>query len=1061
MSGQTNIASRQSTRHSERRQVSILFTDMVGYTAIIEGLGEDKALDFTQMIFERLTAAVVEHGGAVRSFAGDSIMAVFGIPDALEDAALRACRTAMAIHAAFAAAAPEIDAEFGVRPVMRVGVSSGVAVMASVEGVGAELTAVGNTVNLASRIQALASPQGSLICDATRRLVEWLVDLDFDGEHSVKGVANPQKLWQLLSVREGATRFDVSLARGLSDYVGREDELASMSEAFDGAADSPRVVDLVAEPGLGKTRLVYEFLQRAKSEDAVVLTGQCAADAQQASFHPFIQVVRKSFRVLEEDDSAEVTRKLEAGLQIAGLYSPENLGLLLNLLGLAPPEGALDGLDGVLIGLRTRDLFPALLKAQCRTNKVVLQLEDIHWIDSATEESLRRLIEGGDHNNLLVIHTRRPEYEPVWRNASGVTSLALKPLSKRDITNLARTRLGVDVLPDTLIQQVIERAGGNPLFGEEILSFLMQQGALRVEDGKAEFDAALGESALPASMQSLLTARIDKLEPQDRALLQAAAAIGRRFDPGVLSLVVEKPDETGASLRRLQAQDIVYRVTESSDYIFKHVLLKDSVYLSLLSGRRSELHLAIAEALEKRSHNRLSEVADTLAYHYSLTKRTDRAFTYNALAGVKSVGVFSLNAANRYFASALELYQRDQTCVEPEQFAAFLADYALCANISLHVKTMMALADTARPILSKSGDSRHHVHFLHHYVSCLVVNGRYRDALRVEEEMTQMAQRLNDPDTKAYALVSELCVSCYCGQLSSDEFEAKQVEAERLLEGLDDAYLMNFFMAHVGWNAVCRGRVADAHKAAKDMIAVGVSTNDPRALGYGTAMQALIALASDDNEKALEISEQALGLSRAEFEIAIASAAKYAALVPLGKPGAVQELKGFIDLCKDRGWELFNSTPDTMWGVALAMDGRIGEGLAHIEGVIVRREAEGYQNAADWYRLFLCEVYLEILAGEGDASLGVLLRNMRALAGVMILGPKRIVALIEKVRLNTMFDHEGHHIGRAELILGIMYKIKKKKALAQKHLDEAYRILSPAGASPILKRVEDAMAQLA
>ena len=524
------------------------------------------------------------------------------------------------------------------------------------------MTAVGNTVNLASRIQALAPAGGCLICDATRHLVEFVVDLSFDGERQIKGVTKPQKLWQLHFIREGATRFDASLARGLSDFVGRDDELAIMCSALERARDGLCVTDLVAEPGLGKTRLVFEFLQRVKTEEALLLTGHCSADGQQVPFMPFLEVMRRSFRIRDVDDPAEIARKFEAGLRRMELHTRENLGLLLNLLGIKHPEASLEGLDGVLIGLRTRDLLPALLEAQCRATRVILLLEDIHWIDGASEELLRKLIESGAQSNLLIVLTRRPEYVPVWRDSPVVQSLVLNPLGTEDIKHLVQTRLGVDILPDALVRQVTDRAGGNPLFGEEILSFLMEHGALHIASGKVDFDAALGESGLPVSMQSLFTARIDRLQPEDRGLLQAAAAIGRRFDPGLLSLVCERPDETGAALRRLQAQDIVYRETNSSDYVFKHVLLRDTVYQSLVSERRAELHLAIAEAMETRSEGRLAEVAETLAYHGALTNRTDLAFKYSALAGAKSLGVFSLGEANRYFAAALAIYQREPDC---------------------------------------------------------------------------------------------------------------------------------------------------------------------------------------------------------------------------------------------------------------------------------------------------------------------------------------------------------------------------------------------------------------
>ncbi len=1051
-----------SSKHmGERRLVSVLFTDMVGYTAIVDSLGGETTVQFTRMVYEMLKGIVEENGGVVRGFAGDSIMAVFGIPEALEDAALRACRTGMAIHEAFDRAGDDIEARFGVRPVMRVGVSSGSVVMAKVEGEGAEMTAVGNAVNLASRIQSLASPGRCLICDTTRRLVEWLVDLSFDGEHQIKGVPRKQKLWLLESIHTAASRFDASLARGLSQYVGRDAELSQLSLALDESQKNMRVVDLVAEPGLGKTRLVYEFLGRAESETRTIFRGHCTADGQQVPFMPFLEVVRNSFRIYDDDEPDAIAQKLQDGLKVSGLVTPENVGLLMNLLGLKPPEGALEGLDGVLIGLRTRDLLPALLRAQCAQGKAIVLIEDIHWIDGASEEMMRTLIDGDGIQNLLILHTRRPEYTPPWLDKPAVATIALNPLDENDFRQLAETRLGSGDLPDELIRQVTERAGGNPLFGEEILSFLIEQGALRVESGHVLFDTNPDDQGLPASMQGLLLARIEQLRPEDRVLLQAAAAIGREFDPGLLSLVVPNPEDIGTALQRLQTQDIVFRKSNSSDYMFKHVLLRDAVYQSLVRVRRSELHLAIAVALEQRNANRLPEAAETLAHHYSQTDRADKAFEFSALAGAKSLGVFSHDQANQYFASAMELYEKDPSCASDAAFAAFLANYALCSNISLDVMTTIGLAPNIRPILNQIGDSEDHALYLHHYVSCLVCNSKFLEALSVQGELTAMAERLGDPKSVAYALVNELSVSIYCAPLPNEVFEAKKAQVEQALAKFDDAYLQNFYLATVGWNELTRGRVIKARETAERMVAVGEKKNDPRSLGYGTAMKALVAVVTDDHQAAFDLSEEALRLSRAEFELAIAESSRVAALVPLQRPNARESVQQYVDMVHAKGSTLFAGVPQTMLGVALAMEGRVGEGLRQIESTIAQREAEGAFTAADWNRLFLSEVYLQILAGDGDASLGVLLRNFWTLASVILNGEKRIVSLIEKTRKNPQFDPEGHYFARGEMILGLLYKIKKKKPKALEHLNRAHHLIAPTGASPMLTRIEDAIAELA
>ena len=484
MAGLDTLTETAASVRAERRQVAVLFADMVGFTAAIERLGEDHALPFVRAVHDHLTRAVRANGGSVRSYAGDGIMAVFGIPDSMEDDALRACRAAFAIHAAFAKAGDAFEARYGERPLMRTGISSGVAVIAAVDSDNAALTAVGNVVNLAARLQSLAPPGGCVICESTRRLVEWLVDMRFDGEHEIKGRTKPQKVWRVLAIRQAASRFDASRGQGLTPYIGRSNELTALGAALTAAKDELRAIDIVAEPGLGKTRLVFEFLQGRPAGAGAVLIGHCAANGRHTPFLPFLEVLRHALRIRSEDDRVDIFDKISAGLAASTLLSAENLALVLNLLGLQAPDASLAGLDGVLIGLRTRALLAAMLKAACRAGTVVLLIEDAHWIDGASEELLDTLIDSGEHANLIIISTRRPVYQPCWVGKRRVDTLTLQPFSAADVRRLAETRLGVATLPDALVQEVTERAGGNPLFSEEILRFLIDKGAVRVEAGE-------------------------------------------------------------------------------------------------------------------------------------------------------------------------------------------------------------------------------------------------------------------------------------------------------------------------------------------------------------------------------------------------------------------------------------------------------------------------------------------------------------------------------------------------------------------------------------------------
>jgi len=547
---------------------------MAGFTAISERLGEEGTFALIQPIYELMDSAVKEQGGSVKDFIGDGIMALFGAPDALEDAPLRACRAGLLIHERLAAAASAIEAKHGVRPQMRVGVNSGLAVVTQIRGESGPVTALGDTVNLASRLQALAEPGTVYLSEATQRLAQGLVETTFVGVHAIKGKAEPQKVYRLDAIRQGAARFEAALGRGLSAYVGRARETDVLARALDQARGELRVIDVVAEPGMGKSRLLYEFRQRIGKGQAFILTGSCSPDGQQTPFLPFIEVVRGAFQVRLGEAENEVARKLEMGLAVLGLSSPESLGLLLNMLGLKPPEGALIGLDGVLIGLRTRDLLQILLEARCRLSPVVLLIEDLHWIDSVSQEVLGKMVGGDTNLRLMILHTRRPECAPTWLDRPIVTELGLEPLPASDIRRLIQARLGVEVLPEALARLVTEKSEGNPLFAEEIVSFLTGRGVLRAGEGKVGFDANAVATALPVSVQSLLTARVDRLALRDRTLLQAAAVIGRRFDARLLA-AVDGGSDVESRLAAMQALDLVHPDGMVGDYSFKHALVRD------------------------------------------------------------------------------------------------------------------------------------------------------------------------------------------------------------------------------------------------------------------------------------------------------------------------------------------------------------------------------------------------------------------------------------------------------------------------------------------------------
>ena len=1046
---------------AERRQVTVLFADVVGFTAYSERAGEEAAYTLMRSLSKLMDEAVREYGGVVQGFTGDGVMAVFGAPVAYEDAPLRACRAALAILQRIKAAGPDLEAKHGMQPQLRIGLNSGAAVVGKVqEGTEAQVTVLGDTVNFASRVQSLAKPDAAYMSDATHRLVQGLVEATFAGEHAVKGKSELQKLYRLDAIRHGATRFESAVSRGLSAFVGREHEVDLLQQGLERARSELCVIDLAAEPGMGKSRLLYEFRQRVGKDRTFVLSGSCSPDGQQTPFLPFIEVVRNSFRVNTGEAEKDVAQKLELGLTTLGLQSNRNLALLLHLLGLKVTDDALTGLDGVLIGLRTRELMQQLLEARCQLSPVMMVIEDLHWLDSASEELIGKIVDTTAKLRLLVITTRRPEYSPPWLDRLVVTKLALEPLATGDIRHLLRERLGVETLPEGLARQVTEKADGNPLFAEEIVSYLTERRMLRTVSGMLDFDPSAVSTALPASVQSLLAVRVDRLAPKDRALLQAASVIGRRFDPELLATVLNEGN-IDHRLASMQALDVVHPSGKGAEFAFKHALVRDALYDSLLSDARMALHSKIAQEIERRSGNRLIEVAEVLAYHYGQTDRANKAFTYLSMAGSKSLNVYSLDEAATYFTAALALLDKNTDCAVDGQVADFFVSYSSQLYMSAQFNVLIEVLERYLPRIDRLGDDQRVVLIREQYVFALYSNARYREAAATQRETSPMANRLGDSRSKAYALAGEMMTSTVLAPKPLREFEAIKRQAITAASDTTDAYLKMWIRWIIGWEEISRGRIDKARDLARELMQIGRLVEDPRSTGLGLWLLGSIAIVSDSYTEALEYSEQAFAVVVTQYDRLAALAGRAIALVMLRRTEeASPHLQELRRRCLANGFHYPLIGSDPACGVCKVLQGNISGGIEEIEVAILRRKEEGYRAAADWYGGFLCEVYLQIIAGDEKLPFLIMLKNLPVILKVLVTGPSRIRALTDRIIENPLFDRAGQHIGRAQMILGLLYKTKKRRALAIQHLTEARRIFSQFGQTPTLARVETALAKL-
>ena len=1042
----------------ERRQIAVLFADMVGFTAFSQRDGEEAAFTLMRSLAPLMEAAINEQGGSVNGFTGDGVMAVFGAPVALEDAPLRACRAALTILQRLDAAGGDLQARHGVRPQLRIGINTGMAVFGAVQHrADAGVTVLGDAVNVASRLQALAEPGSAVMTEAMHRLVQGLVETSFRGEKAIRGRAGVEKVYRLDAIRAGASRFEATVRRGLTGYVGRDRELETLERALDAIAAGTQIIDIVGEAGIGKSRLIHEFRDQIVKERALLLVGVCTPDGQQTPFSAFIEIARRAVRVSSGDEEKAVARKLDEGLLPLGLSSPENLGLLLNMLGLEAPRGALVGLDGVLIGLRTRNLLRQIVSARARLTPLILIFEDLHWLDSASQELLASLVAMPDRLQLLILVTRRSGYVPSWAGDPRVARLTLEPLSARETSRIAQARLGVDRLPEALAKLVASRAEGNALFAEEIADYLVERGIVRRGAGGLEFDPAAAAAALPDSIQSLLASRVDRLAPAERSLLQTAAVVGRCFDPELVVAASRTQESGEAAFAAMQSFDIVRRDERTGDYVFKHSLVRDALYGGLLSSPRRALHLEVAQELERRSANRLFEVAETLAHHYAEASSVEKAFTYLAMAGQKSLNVYAILEAERYFRQALAVFEAHDECAAPASVVQVVVRLLETLLLKCDYRAAGKIAGQFMPFVKQAGETPDLVTAYYYQALSLVQNLELRAAHGLMVEALAVAERLGDGRAKAYARGGLLQCRTRLG-LNSIE-AADRMKAQLIEESLrfGDAFIQNASYYFVSWDYFYRGLIKQAREVAIRLIASGEERNDPRAIGVANWILGWFDVVSGAPEAAIARADECRRVAITPFDRM--QGAIIGAVANILQGQARDELTEIDALNSEyeRLGALYNVLQGPR-GVALIMLGRIAEGVAVIKQSIAQRDAVGDRTSAAFSRVLLAEIYTQILSGGQGASLAVLARNFSFLLGAKIFGARRALALLQQSASHDQFSEGGVFIARINFNLGVLSAKARKREAAKGHFERARAAADSQGETALLKRIDAAMA---
>jgi class 3 adenylate cyclase/tetratricopeptide (TPR) repeat protein len=614
------ILTQRSAVEGERKQVTVLFADVKGSTDLAEQLDPEEWHAILERFFKILADGVHRFEGTVNQYTGDGIMALFGAPMAHEDHAQRACYAALHLRGELRRYADELRRTRGQSFSVRMGLNSGEVVVGAIgDDLRMDYTAQGHTVNLGARMQELAAPESAYLTEHCARLAAGYFRLRDLGRFDLKGAREPVGVFELEAAGKLRTRFDASRARGLSRFIGRKREMAVLEEAFERVLSSRRgeIVAVVGEAGIGKSRLVHEFLERCRARGHRVLTAHCLAHGKAIPLLPFMELLRDLFGI-EERDSDEVCRnKIAGGMIRTGDALAPHVPFMLDFLGVPDAAQPVPSMDPELRRRRLKEVIEALRGGQRGVGRVAVY-EDCHWMDPASESVLDELVDGVGVRPILRIDTYRPEYRPPWARKSFFRELPLEPLGEAAIGGLLDHLLGAQA-SGGLVEKIAERARGNPFFAEEIVLNLAETGALAGSPGAYRLAGPVESITIPSAVESLLAARIDRRGEREKRVLHTAAVIGKTFSLALLERVSDLPrDDLRAALDGLQDAELLFEeaVHPDLEYAFKHPLTHEVALRSQLTATRQQLHRRLAGELRAIHAGHLDEKAALLAHHF-------------------------------------------------------------------------------------------------------------------------------------------------------------------------------------------------------------------------------------------------------------------------------------------------------------------------------------------------------------------------------------------------------------------------------------------------------------
>ena len=1028
------ILTSRNALEGERKQVTVLFADLKGSLELLGDRDPEEARKLIDPVIDQIMEAVHRYEGTVNHVMGDGIMAIFGAPLAHEDHAVRACYAALAMQSSIRAYSSKMRRSHGIEIELRIGLNSGEVVVGAIgNDLHMEYSAVGQTTHLAARMEQLATPGTIRLTAHTLGFAEGFIQVAPLGPVPVRGLKEPVEVYELKGVSGLPTRMQAAAARGLTRFVGRQTELETLGQALTKAGGGHgQIVALVGEPGVGKSRLIWEFTHSHRTQGWLALESGSVSYGKATAYQPLIDLFKVYFRIEERDDARRLLEKITGKLLTLDKTLEPTLPAFLALLDVGVEDPEWQRLHPTQRRTRTLDACKRLLLRESQVQPLVLIVEDLHWIDSETQAFLNNLIESLPTSRILLLVNFRPEYQSSWGSKTYYAQLRIDPLPAESAEELLLGLLGGGDPLRGLRQTLIQRTEGNPFFLEESVRSLVEAGVLAGERGNYRLQAPLASIQVPGRVQAVLAARIDRLQPEDKRLLQTAAVIGKDVPFPLLQVIAELPaEDLQAGLGRLQAAEFLYeaRLFPDIEYTFKHALTHEVAYSSLLQDRRRATHARIVSAMESLYAGRISEQLERLSQHAVRGQVWPRAVTYLHQAGLKALARSANLEAVSYLDQALDaLSQLPETRETTEQSI----DLRLELRSALHplgeFERVLESLQRAAGLAESSGDTRRQGRVFSYLAQSFRLGGDYAGAIEAGQKAIEIGRSFDDLGIQAPANFHLGQAFFHLGDHGqAAEFQSnniKMLSGELSKDRLGMAGIpLVFSLGHLSWSLAELGRFPEAIEAWQQSVQLAEEVKHPFSEAFARYCGGFLYLRKGE-----------IGRALAQLE-----------------PG--------LALCQSMNLRLEVPFVASFLGIAYAYEGRHSDGIAMAEQAVNEMNAMKVESGRSWILGFLGYTYL--IAGQTEKAVDLMqqaleLAQLHGERGWVVwehyvLGLARTAeggASIEKA--HTLFGKaiEGAQVlglrpvlARSALALGQLHRRSGQKDSARQHLVNAVSLL--------------------